>query len=205
MTIYARSGTKSSKGDKKTGSNNVKNGLKTGRITAAPVEHPTGLPHPFAALLTSRHGPNDQERLGPRRNRVGQRGVRRLVGQILSAGEKPEERSALLRVVVTDRPAQHRILRLESVEDRALRCLTVNMEFDLAIEVRERAQMHREHHADHDSVCTSTDNTAGRSRTMGAQVSPASADAYTCPPVVPKYTPHESSESMDIASRNTLT
>src|SRR6184192_832297 len=38
----------------------------------------------------------------------------------------------------------------------------------------------------HFSVCTSTDNTAGRSRTIGAQLSPASVDAYTCPPVVPK-------------------
>jgi len=40
---------------------------------------------------------------------------------------------------------------------------------------------------------------------MGAQLSPASADAYTCPPVVPKYTPHGSSASTVIASRNTLT
>jgi len=29
-------------------------------------------------------------------------------------------------------------------------------------------------------------NVAGRSLTMGAQVSPESAEAYTCPPVVPK-------------------
>src|SRR5581483_11084087 len=36
------------------------------------------------------------------------------------------------------------------------------------------------------SVCTSTESTAGRSRTIGAQLSPASGDAYTCPPVVPK-------------------
>lgn len=36
------------------------------------------------------------------------------------------------------------------------------------------------------STCTSTLSTAGRSRTMGAQESPASAEAYTCPPVVPK-------------------
>jgi hypothetical protein len=43
--------------------------------------------------------------------------------------------------------------------------------------MRERPQMRRKHHADHHSVCTSTESTAGRSRTMGAQVSPASADA----------------------------
>ena len=38
----------------------------------------------------------------------------------------------------------------------------------------------------HGRVCASTDSTAGRSRTIGAQLSPASADAYTWPPVVPK-------------------
>ncbi len=36
------------------------------------------------------------------------------------------------------------------------------------------------------SVCTSTESTAGKSRTIGAQLSPASLEAYTCPPVVPK-------------------
>src|SRR5438105_12186773 len=57
----------------------------------------------------------------------------------------------------------------------------------------------------HGSVWTSTESTGGRSRTIGAQLSPASAEAYTCPPVVPKYTPHLSSESTAIASRNTFT
>ena len=36
---------------------------------------------------------------------------------------------------------------------------------------------------------------------MAVQWSPASAEAYTCPPVVPKYTPHGSSASTAIASR----
>ena len=76
---------------------------------------------------------------------------------------------------------------------------------DLTIDARQRPQMYRELEPDHGNVWTSTDSTAGRSRTIGAQWSPASADAYTCPPVVPKYTPHESSESTAIASRNTLT
>src|ERR1700704_5961105 len=57
----------------------------------------------------------------------------------------------------------------------------------------------------HASVCTSTESTPGRSRTIGFQLSPASAEAYTCPPLVPKYTPHLSSESTAIASRNTFT
>lgn len=57
----------------------------------------------------------------------------------------------------------------------------------------------------HGSVCTSTDKTGGRSRTMGIQRSLASAEAYTCPPVVPKYTPQRSSVSTAIASRSTFT
>ena len=128
-----------------------------------------------------------------------------LVGQILLAGEEPHERPALLRDVVADRPAQHRIAGLERVEDRALRGRTLDVELHLAVDARQRPQMRREHDSDHGSVWTSTDSTAGRSRTMGAQLSPASAEAYTCPPVVPKYTPHESSESTAIASRSTLT
>src|ERR1700730_818471 len=57
----------------------------------------------------------------------------------------------------------------------------------------------------HARVCTSTESTPGRSRTIGDQLSPASAEAYTCPPLVPKYKPHLSSESTAMASRNTLT
>src|SRR5206468_3348594 len=68
-----------------------------------------------------------------------------------------------------------------------------------------RPAMRREHHPDHGSVCTSTDTTDGRSRTIGAQLSPALADTYTCPPEVPKYTPHGSSVSTAIASRSTFT
>src|SRR5207244_8385935 len=118
---------------------------------------------------------------------------------------KPEERPALLVDWAANRPAQHRIAGLERVEHRALRGRTLDLERHLAADARQRPQMCREHDSDHGSVCTSTESTAGRSRTMGAQLSPASADRYTCPPVVPKYTPHESSESTAIASRNTLT
>src|SRR5260370_28602663 len=125
--------------------------------------------------------------------------------QILLAGEEPHVRPALLRDVVADGTAQHRIAGLERVEYRALRDRTLDLDLHLGAGVRQRSQMCRKYDADHGSVWTSTESTAGRSRTMGAQVSPASADAYTCPPVVPKYTPHESSESTAIASRSTLT
>ena len=155
--------------------------------------------------LATGHGPDDQQRLGSHRDRVGQGGVRPFVGQILLTGEEPHERSALLRDLVADRPAQPRIAGLERVEDRALRDRPLDVERHLVVDVRECPEMGWEDDADHGSVWTSTDTTAGRSRTMGAQLSPASAEAYTCPPVVPTYTPHASSPSTAIASRNTLT
>ena len=46
-----------------------------------------------------------------------------------------------------------------------------------SVDARELLQMRGQHHANHGSVCTSTESTAGRSRTIGAQVSPASAEA----------------------------
>src|SRR5437763_3745101 len=124
---------------------------------------------------------------------------------ILFAGEEPQERATLLRGVIADCPLQHRITRLKRVEDRAQRDRTFDLERHVAVYLRQRPQMCREYDSDHFSVCTSTESTAGRSRTIGLQLSPASADAYTCPPVVPKYTPHLSSESTAIASRNTFT
>jgi hypothetical protein len=53
----------------------------------------------------------------------------------------------------------------------------VNVEFYVAIDARQRAQMRRQNDTNHGSVCTSTESTAGRSRTIGFQLSPASADA----------------------------
>ena len=50
-------------------------------------------------------------------------------------------------------------------------------EAHLAVDVRQLAQMCREHDANHGSVCTSTESTAGRSRTIAFHVSPASAEA----------------------------
>src|SRR5262249_51668479 len=156
-------------------------------------------------LLPARHGPHDEQRLGPCRDGVGQRGIRRCVGQILLTGEEPHERSALVWNVVADRPAPDGIAGFEGVEDGALRHRPLDVQLHLSIDACERPQMGRKYDANHGSVWTSTDNTGGRSRTMGAQLSPASAEPYTCPPVVPKYTPHGSSSSTAIASRNTLT
>ena len=55
--------------------------------------------------------------------------------------------------------------------------LALDFHVNLALEPRQRSQVRREHNPDHDSVWTSTESTFGRSRTIGFQVSPASAEA----------------------------
>src|SRR5207244_13180161 len=127
------------------------------------------------------HGPGDETRLRPRSHRLGQGSVRRLMRQIFLAGEEPDERPPLLRDVVADRAAQHRVTGLQRVQDRALRRLTFDVELYLAADARQVPQMGWEHHSDHGSIWTSTDTTAGRSRTMGAQLFPESADAHPFP------------------------
>src|SRR5574341_113218 len=74
---------------------------------------------------------------------------------------------------------RHRVgqLGLRRVQDRAQRRRTLNLELNLSADARQRPQMMREHDSDHGSVWTSTDSTAGRSRTMGDQLSPESAEA----------------------------
>src|ERR1700724_3696961 len=116
------------------------------------------------------------------------------MGQVRAAGEETQERTALLRDVIADRAAQHRIACLERIEDRTLGGFALDVDLHLAVDLCERSQMGRKLDSNHGRVWTSTDSTAGRSRTMSAQLSPPFADAYTWPPVVPKYTPQESSE-----------
>src|SRR5262249_62198318 len=115
----------------------------------------------------------------------GEGGARPAGGRSRSAGKDPKNPPPLPAVMVADRAAEHREARLQRVQHRSLGDGPVDLQFHLAIDLRERPQVCREHHPDHDSVWTSTDSTAGRSRTIGAQVSPASGEAYTWPPVVP--------------------
>ena len=70
----------------------------------------------YFVSLAARNGPYYQKGLRPGRDRFGQWGIRQLMGQVLLAGEEPQERPALLRDVVADRPAQHRIAGLEGIE-----------------------------------------------------------------------------------------
>jgi hypothetical protein len=79
--------------------------------------------------------------------------------------------------VIADRSAEHGVAGLEGIEDRALGDGAGNVEDDFAFQLRQRPQVHREDHAYHGSVWASTESTAGRSRTMGVQLSPESAEA----------------------------
>ena len=88
--------------------------------------------------------------------------------------------------MVTHRAAQDRMAHLELVKHRPERCRAGDLEQHLALHLGQRPEMRRERDPDHGSVCSSTDCTVGRSRTIGVQVSPASAEQYTCPAVVPK-------------------
>src|SRR3954465_1142845 len=155
--------------------------------------------------LTTGNGADDEERFLPRNNFVGKGSVRRFMRQVLLTGKETQERASLFRRVVADSAAQHGVARLERIEDGPLRDRALDFELHFRAGLGQRAQMRRKHDANHGSVCTSTERTGGRSRTIGAQLSPASAEAYTWPPVVPKYTPHLSSESTAIASRRTFT
>ena len=95
-----------------------------------------------------------------------------------------------MRVVVADGAQEHGIGALHRIQHRAHGDCPLHRHRDLPLHLRQRAQVKRKFDADlvnaHFSVWTSTDSTAGRVLTMGAHVSPASAEAYTWPPVVPK-------------------
>jgi hypothetical protein len=60
------------------------------------------------------------------------------VGQILLAGEEPHKRAALVRDMVADGAAQHRIAGLKRVEDGTLCGLTLDVELHLAVDVCKR-------------------------------------------------------------------
>ena len=97
--------------------------------------------------------------------------------QIFVAGEKSDHWSPKSRHMITYCPPQHRIFGFNSVQHRTLSHRSVELKFDFVTDVGERPQVRGKDNAYHANVCASTDSTPGKSRTMGFQVSPASADA----------------------------
>jgi len=79
--------------------------------------------------------------------------------------------------LVTDGAAQHWIPGFKRIEDGTLRHRTLDFEFYFASCLGEGPEMSGKNDSDHGSVWTSTDNTGGRSRTIGAQLSPALDEA----------------------------
>jgi hypothetical protein len=71
--------------------------------------------------------------------------------QIFLAGEKPQERPPLLRDLIADGAAQHGIAGLECVKNRALCDRTLDLEFDLAADVRQRPKVLRKFDSNHGS------------------------------------------------------
>jgi hypothetical protein len=59
------------------------------------------------------------------------------VREILATGEEAQERAALLRDMVADRAAQHRVTGFERVENGALRGLASDFESRLTANVRQ--------------------------------------------------------------------
>ena len=104
------------------------------------------------AELASGDRPHDHKRLGAAGDCVGQRGIRRLVGQIFLAGEEAHERPALLGRMVADRSAQHWVASLKRVDHRALRDRAFNLELGLALELGQHPQMGWKIDSDHGSV-----------------------------------------------------
>src|SRR5262249_60153016 len=138
----------------------------------SPALHPPDLQAPLARrapspatacgapFLAPGHGPDDQERLDAGGDRLGERIVRRVLRQVLFAGEESHEGPALLRNLVADRPAEHRIARLERVEDRARRDGPCDLELQLAVGPGQRPQMRGQHEPDHGSGWTPTETPA---------------------------------------------
>lgn len=95
--------------------------------------------------------------------------VGRFQGPILATGEESQEGTALQGDVIADGSAEHGVAGLERVENGPWGDLAVDLNAYLGSSVSQGAQVRREHNANHGRVCTSTESTAGRLLTMGAQ------------------------------------
>jgi len=96
---------------------------------------------------------------------------------ISAIGEKSYSRPSFQCQVFTHRAAKHRVAGLKRIKHATLRGNALDRQRYLSVTVGERLQVVWEHDANHEIVWVSTDNTAGKSRTMGSQLSPLSFDA----------------------------
>lgn len=97
--------------------------------------------------------------------------------QILLTRKEPHKRTPLQRPIIANGSPQSRTSGFQRIQHRALRGWSRNLQFHLSRNPRQRPQMRRKYDPDHANVWTSTESTAGRFCTIGAQLSPASADA----------------------------
>ena len=130
-----------------------------------------------AQRLSARQRADDEEWLRADRDGIRQRRIGGLVRKVFLAGEESHERTAAKCHVIADRPSKHGMPRFEGVEHRTERRRAGNVDLHITVHARQRAEMRGQFDPDHDSVCTSTANTGGKSRTIGVQLSPLSADA----------------------------
>jgi hypothetical protein len=107
---------------------------------------PRNLPSSRSA---ARDRADDHEWLDAASDGGGEGLVGRLVRNVFVAGEESQECSPLLRAVVADRAAEHRVASFERVENRSLRRRPFDREFDFAFDAGERAQMQRQDDANH--------------------------------------------------------
>src|SRR5262249_12239966 len=148
----------------------------TARIPFTP---PAAVERSVGRSSSPRHRADDEKRFGAGDDGIGQPRVGRLVREIVLAREEAHERPPLERDAIPHRPPQRRIRGLERAETAGQGWPAIDVDSHLVADACERPQMRRQDDADHRSVCTSTDRTGGRSRTIGIQLSPAFFDAYT--------------------------
>lgn len=128
---------------------------------------------PHAAWLPAGHRAENDERLPACDDSIGQWFVGRSVGEVFLATVEPEVRSTLATVAVTHCAEQHRVSRLKAVQEQALCHRAGHLNAYLSADVSKVLQMRRQDNPDHVNTWTSTESTAGRSRTIGAQLSPS--------------------------------
>ncbi len=98
--------------------------------------------------LPAGDGADDDEGLGSAGDCLGEQVIGGNQGDILLAGEEPDQRAAVLCDVIADCPAERGMTVFERVKQRAERCRRIDVEGHFAIDVGERSQMEREFNPD---------------------------------------------------------